>query len=264
MSELQDLRGEVARLRKAATRKVSRVKKTSGAELSGSAFDPRRAPHREAKYTKSQLATYKRELQGFLARSNQFVGLAEGQAVPRGKWERYKSLESQHNARVNEGYQKVANIELPSGEPIASRMARSTPDHRHMRSAQVNALYDPIQREPQQVNSLKGLDKLIAQYMDRVGNKNWRQEKVATGRRVFDAMADRIGNEELADKMAELTDEQFDVLWNYTDFPREMSLDYQHMKLLHEKRDVPYMRQASENAAAGYADRIKWAKGLQF
>ena len=263
MSELAGLRAEVARLRTGVTKKVSRIKRNNGAVLSGSGFDPRRAPHREAKYTRRQLETYKRELEGFLSRKSQFVGLSGGTPVTRSKWEQYKSLEAKHNATVNEGFQKVADIQLSTGEPISSRMKRSTPDHRHMRSAQVNALYDPITRNPEQVNGLKGLDKLIAQYMDRVGNKNWRQEKIATGRRVFEAMADRIGNEELADKMAELTDEQFDVLWNYTDFPREMSLDYQHMKMMNEKRDVPFMRQVAESASAGYAEKIKWAKGLK-
>ena len=125
--DLESIRADIARLRKLATKKISRIKRAKDAPLSGTQFDPRRTPKAEKRYTKRQAEVYRQELQGFLSRSNQYVGGANGYVMRKQQWDAYKKLEQQYNSRVNQKFDRVAGIQLPYGETIASRMARRTP-----------------------------------------------------------------------------------------------------------------------------------------
>lgn len=268
MDDLGSLRAEVARLRRATTRKVSRLKQRSGAQVSGTEFDPRRKPHVEGRYTQRQLATYRDQLQGFLSRKNQFVGGASGVPIPRSEWDRYKTAEKAYNAKVNEHFQRVADIELPApiphtrGETLGSRMERMTPSHRHLRNEVVNSPYDPLERSPRSVVSRDKLAKLIESLEAKMA-PDYDERQAEASRDQFRRMADEIGDAELKDRVDKLSDEQFDVLWNYTSFPWDLSLDYEVHRLLHEGKDRPFLREAAENARKGFERLITWAGKLK-
>lgn len=256
-----ELRQEIERLRKAATRKVSRVKRTYGALVSGSEFDPRRAPQIHKRYTARQLETYKRELQGFLSRGNQYVSGSRGVPIPREKWSRYKAAEQQYNARVNANFERFAKVELPSGEPIESRMVRMTPRHRQMYNPAVNSPYDPPVRRSQSIVSERGLDKLIAEMEARLSG-DYDKKRLDDGREQFKQMADRIGDDSLKDKVDSLNDEQWELLWNYTPFATDMSMDYQITKLMYEEKDQAWHHGVLQGVRHEYNQLLDWAKSV--
>lgn len=224
--DIDRLRAEVKRLRRAVTRKVSRLKQAHDVFLSGTQFDPRRAPRSEARYSASQLRSYIHDLAGFVDRGNQFVGDAQRRPIPRSDWQRYKNLENQYNARVNEYFDRVKGVRLPSGETVAERMARVTPDHRQMGNPAVHAPFDPVERQPGNVASKAALDKLIDAMKKRL-QPDYFEKKNREGMEQFEKMMDILNDSELKEAVKGLNDEQFALLWNYTGFPTAISIQYE-------------------------------------
>lgn len=258
-TELSALRDEVVRLRKAVTRKVSRIKVTHGAQVSGSEFDPRRSPALHKRYTASQLRAYGQELSSFLSRGNQFVGGSAGVPIPRKQWQRYKAAESQYNARMHENFARVADIALPGKEPIWSRMARSTPRHRQLHNPAVNTPYDPPERKPGSVTGMRALDRLIADMEERLSGE-YDKRKLDEGRDQFRKMADEIGDEELRYKADNLTNEQWELLWYYTDFANDVSFNYQISQLMYDGKDQAWHHKVYDDLSNEYHKLLDWAK----
>ena len=262
--DLESIRADIARLRKLTTKKISRTKKTKDALLSGTQFDPRRAPKTEKRYTKRQAEAYRQELQGFLSRGNQYVGGANGYVMKQKQWNAYKKLEQQYNSRVNQNFDKVAGIQLPQGETIASRMARRTPTHPQMVYEAFHHPYNPPVRSPKAVESDKGLRKLMDKMAEKA-NPRYQKDSIEKNRHQFLGMADRLGDEALAEKVKKLTDEQFNVLWNFSEMPYDMSLWYETQKLVEDGNTTHTLvtSGASESAKREYGKLVDWASKLK-
>ena len=263
---LSDLRRDIARLRTLSTKKISRVKTHNGARLSGSGFDPRRDKGIEQKYTRSQLNAYRAELKGFLSRSNQFEGGSRGFPMTRDAWNEYKSREQEFNSRMRGAFDKYKGIKLPSGMTIEARMAMRTPTHPEMSREPLSLYYNPVDRKPAAVHSEKRLRELVAM-MDKRNDKNWDANRLASARETMDKMAERIGDEAMRDAIANLSDEQFFVLWNYSDMPDDASMWYVYATNQADpsskaKAYIPEGAMASVKAE--YRDLLKWAQKLKF
>ena len=262
--DLESIRADIARLRKLTTKKISRTKRTKDAPLSGTQFDPRRAPKAEKRYTMRQAEAYRQELQGFLSRSTQFVGGANGFVMKKQQWDAYKKLEQQYNSRVNQKFDKVAGIQLPQGETIASRMARRTPPHPQMAYEAFHSPYNPPERSPKAVHSDKALRKLMDKMAEKA-NPRYEKDSIEKNRHQFLGMADRLGDDALAEKVKKLTDEQFNVLWNFSEMPYDMSLWYETQKLVDDGNTKhPLVTSgAAESAKREYAKLVEWASKLK-
>ena len=263
--DLNSIRADIARLRTLVTKKVSRLKTRRGAAVSGTEFDPRRAPKVEKKYTRRQAEAYRAELQGFLSRGTQFVGGARGFVMKQEKWNAYKKLEQQYNDRVNQHFDSISGVKLPfGGETIGSRMARRKPPHPQMAYEAFHAPYDPPVRTPQSVDSAKALKKLMDS-MKKKANPNFDKQFIEKNRNQFTGMADRLGDDALAEAVKNLTDAQFDILWNYSEMPYDMSLWYETQKLIEDGNTKhPLVTSgAAESAKREYAKLVEWASKLK-
>ena len=262
--DLESIRADIARLRKLTTKKISRTKRAKDALLSGTQFDPRRAPKAEKRYTKRQAEAYRQVLQGFLSRSTQFVGGAGGYVMKKQQWDAYKKLEQQYNNRVNQKFDKVSGIQLPQGETIASRMARRTPPHPQMAYEAFHSPYNPPERSPKAVQSDKALRKLMDKMAEKA-NPRYEKDSIEKNRHQFLGMADRLGDDALVEKVKKLTDEQFNVLWNFSEMPYDMSLWYETQKLVDDGNTKhPLVTSgAAESAKREYGKLVDWASKLK-
>ena len=262
--DLESIRADIARLRNLATKKISRLKIKRDAPIADTNYDPRREPKKEKHYTLRQAKAYKAELEGFLSRRNQFVGGASGYVMKKTQWDAYKKLEKQYNDKVNSSFAKVAGIQLPQGETIASRMARRTPPHPQMAYEAFHSPYNPPERSPKAVQSDKALRKLMDKMAEKA-NPRYQKDSIEKNRHQFLGMADRLGDDALAEKVKKLTDEQFNILWNFSEMPYDMSLWYETQKLVEDgnTRHPLVTSGAAESAKREYGKLVDWASKLK-
>ena len=268
MSKINDLRADIKRLRNNATKKASRIRTTHGANITGTDFDPRRLPGTEKKYNMRQLLAYKQSLESFLDRKTQFVGLRSG-PVPRSDWLKYKAAETAYNSHVNTNFEKVKDRELPKpvseasrGETIGERMAKMTPDHRVMRGSSVNSPYDPIVRDPMGVKDNNALRKLTESAERRLRESQMGKD-LDSARDQFDRMKFYIGdNDPIFKGVESLNDEQFSILWYFTSFADNLSMEYNLLKMLNEGKGKAYAAPTIATARENYSELIDWAKKI--
>ena len=266
---LAQLRADVKRLHTLSTKKISRIKNTSqggGAVVSGSSHDPRRSLSDVNSMSRSELLSYRRGLNSFLSRQNQFVGGARGAPIPRTKWANYKAAEQRFNGRMKDIFNRYKDIKLPSGETVAEEMAKKTPDgHKSSRKRPSVLSYNPIDRNVENIYQEKNLDRLIDLMNDR-NDPLWDKERLETARDQMNQIADRIGEGSLKDEINALTDDQFFVLWNYTELPTDASIWYEIVKF---KEDPGYHGQwfpiegALTSARLEYIELVKWAATIK-
>lgn len=264
MTQLNESRAEVERLRRAVTRKISRLRVRHGAELTGTAFDPRRAPKQHKRYTAKQIETYANEMRNFLSRKTQFVGLAGGKPVPASKMAEYRKKEQSFIQGVNEQFKKYANLPMPYGdETIEQRMEKMLPRHRHMMNRSVNSPYKIGERSAKGIKSPSALDQLIAE-MDRRNGGDYRKEQIAKGREQLNMMLGRLQNGDKYKAMADkLTDEQFHVAWNFTSLPDDVSLNYEIAMDILDRGPRAFHEDVYRGTEHSYDHILRWAGKLR-
>ena len=261
MDDLNSLRLEVERLRRAATRKVSRVKARTGARVSGTEFDPRRAPQQHKRYTRKQLETYQSELQSFLSRRNQFVPDASKRPIPRAEWQAYKRREKAYKDVAGKVYEQVKDVELPSGETIAQRLAKMDVLHKHMHNPTVNTIFDPHERNPGDVVSRKALDKLTRD-LDRKSKPRNIKTMVRQAREQFGKMMSVVNAPELTRAVEGLSHDQFIALWNHTNFASAIAMSYDSAKKMLSPKEESWGHEKVRQQTNDAMELITWAKGL--
>ena len=268
MTSLNELRAEIKRLRTNATKKASRIRVNHGANVTGSSFDPRRRAGVEKSYNKRQLETYKKNLESFLSRKTQFVGGAGNTPITRQDWLKYKKAETSYNDFVNKNFDSVRNYELPKpptarrGETIGERMAKMTPDRREMRGSSVNSPYDPVVRDPFRVKGIEALRKLTEAAEKRLRDSQTGKD-LKDAREQFSKMKAYIGKDDPIFKdIDSLTDDQFSVLWFFTPFADQVSMEYNILQLLNEGKGKAFAAPTISNARDTYSELIDWAKKI--
>jgi hypothetical protein len=249
-------------MRRAATRKISRVKMVHGALVSGTEFDPRRHTHVQEKYTTAQLNAYKSRLADFLSRSNQFVPDASKRPLPRSEFTEYKRQESRYAATAGGVYERIKNVELPSGESIAQRLAKMDALHKHMHNTAVNTIFDPHVRKSADIASRAALRKLTKTMKQNTTPAAIRR-KVKDARKQFAQMMDVVNMPELFDATKKLTNDQFIALWNHTAFAGAVSLSYLAAMKMNTPKEESWGTEMLRQQMGDAMDLIEWAKQIQ-
>lgn len=262
--EIESLRAEIKRLRKAVTRKVYRLKHNADVHLTGTSFDPRRAARSETKYTAPELRSYAQEMSRFLDRGNQFVADRQNRPIPRQEWREYKALESQVRDRVNSYFERVQDLVLPgpSQETIRQRMAKMVPDHLQMYNPAVNAPYRPPDKQPHQIDNRGALQKMKDSMRKRLEPDYFERHNEA-GMDQFIQMAEIINEPDLVEDVRGLNSEQFAILWNYTAFPTAISLQYEAAQKMLSDKERPWHTESQAQAVKDARALTKWAKTLK-
>ena len=263
MSSLGESRQEIKRLRRAATRKISRIRRTFGAELTGTQYDPRRAPRKEMRYTGKQLEKYADSLREFLSRSKQFQGLASGKPVPREKWRTYERKENSLISQVAKAFEAYQDIPMPIGdETIGQRMEKMKPRHRHMMNRSVNSPWKLEPRSPRGISSPSALDRLISE-LDKKTGSDYKARQIASAREQFSQMMEITPNgKKYIKQMNKLSDEQFYIAWSFTSLADSTSLNYEIMMQMLDKGERAFHESVMRNETNNIETVLNWAKKL--
>lgn len=247
------LRADVDRLRRAVTRKISRLKTQHGAVLSGTKLDPRRAPRQHGRYTQRQLETYKRSLEKFLSRNTQFVGDSRGRPIPKTVWSRYVKAEKRFGELVESRFGSVRDLQTPYGETLGERMAKMTPDHPTLSGAESRQFYRPAKRRPDNVKDIKALLRLTKD-LENKSDPKYFEKLTKRVRGQFDAMVETVNEPKLKELVSKLTDEQFAAAWHYGGLPTALGLGYEIMqKMLSDKEKPWHSKILADSMGEAYA-----------
>ena len=262
MDDLSALRAEVERMRRAATRKVSRLKTARGVEVSGTEFDPRRGTQTPNTYNATQLNAYRNKLSKFLSRNNQYVPDVEKRPIPQSEWDAYKRRENRYRQTAGQVYEQVKDITLPSGETVRERLSKMDAVHKQMHNTVMNPIFDPHNRSSGDIVDRKALAKL-SKSLSKNSTKKSVATKVQMARDQSRQMIDVIGDRGMTKQLDKLSDNQFIALWNYTTFASNLALNYSSARKMLSDKESPMeddiIRQQSNDAK----EMVSWAKGLK-
>jgi hypothetical protein len=226
-NDLERLRAEVRARHAAATRKISRLRREKGVELSGSLFDLRRDINKIKRYNKAQLNKYLMELTTFNHRGTQFVAGKQGKPIPAKDWQYAKSLEAQINSIANQHNASVANVHDPlTNLPIGKRDATMRPDRVRAAGEAAMRPFEVREREARHVNGAEGVQALIKS-MEKKLKPTYFKASLTESRRQANQMLKVMGAKHLQKSIRKLSDYQFDVLWNYLKLSDALSAKYE-------------------------------------
>jgi hypothetical protein len=256
MSDVHSLRAEAKRRRAAATAKAARIRRTSGAVIAGTEFDPRK-PHAAVNRMNSvQLRAYINKLNTFTSRTTQFVGLHGGEPVPRKEWQgfvgrqnRVAELEEAHSIDI--GRYKA----MGSDETVGQARARLHPTAQGGRRGPLNS----TSFDPSDINGRSALNKLDAR-LRKVLSPGYVKAQLKQGRANAIEALKQMGELELIEKVAALSEYQFDVLWYGTRFAEVTFARYEGEKERMEgnQKETAQNRTASEQFEIA-RDWLDWA-----
>jgi hypothetical protein len=260
--ELENLRNVVRKKRSAVTAKENRIKRNTGVDIRGTSEDPRRPINVVDKYNKRQLLTYLSDLTNFMSRSSGFIKSASGGLIPNAKWLEYKKVESEYNRIGALHFKQISDIFIPTaGMTINQRDNTLRPDSISAQGDIVVRPYSNIDRSPENIPDVKALERLTATLKKKT-EKSYLSDQIKDAREQLSQMLTTIGNDDLKADAASLTDTQFDVLWNYTNFATNVSGIYYIMQKLNGNSNDKWYTSVVEDYASDIGELLTWAKEL--
>lgn len=221
MSEVERLRNELKKRRQAVTQKIARTKKQTGANISGTQFDPRREAGIEKRYNARQLRAHIAELNTFMQRGNQFVALKGGTPAPRGEWNVFARRQAEQMLAGQQHAASIGDLDTPLGMK-AREMTSIAP--RTYGSA-VSGPYNTSPLEPSDIKDLQSLRKLSDAMLKRL-KVSYLPTTLKQGRGNLEKALTALGEHEEIKLISELSEYQFDALWFGTTYAEITFLRY--------------------------------------
>lgn len=263
MANLGDKRRKALQQHRAATRKISRIKYGTGAEVSGSSQDPRESPEFIRNADEKALNALIRRQDKFLDRSVQFVPDAHNKPLPSKLWSEFKAAEAKYNEHVKSFYENYKDIYLaPSGQTVDSRMIAITPLHAHMGQRTTDSPYKEHAKSSKSVYGESGLKQLIKD-MKRRSTTTHEAKALKNHRDGVMKMLDSVGDLEMQEMLGKLTKKQWALLWKYTTFATNVRVPYKHYKdALDGKRGVINSQMVQTDLAVA-KQWVEWAGNVK-
>lgn len=262
--ELDELREMVRKRQRAVGQKVSRLENKRRVRLAGSKLDPRRDTSKVKSYNRTQLKAYYAKLDTFMDRKVQFVGGKQGAPISAQAWRKYKAAENAYNQRADAEFDSVKDLKTLSGSTISDRMKRVTPDYPTFENSANNSPYKKIDRGPSgQVNEDK-----LAQLTKDLQSKARPDYFKKTAQRDKQAVIDMLavtGSEQFRTMfdVMNLTDKQFNVLFNLSGFVESISLWYEIHKDLMGGKDERWFASTIDDRYTEAKELVKWARTIK-
>lgn len=258
-TSLENLRQVALARQKAANRKVSRLK-SKGIKVAGTKHDVRRPAENISRYNANQLANYIGRLNDFVDRKTSFVSDVHGRPISGKVWREYKKLENQHNKIVNDAFGKVKDIPVPispaakasGGTPqtIEERQAGITPKHKHVGNV-TNSPYEPVVRQSKNFVNEQKLRQMTAKLKKKLSG-DFLAKDLKTDRRVVRKMTEVINRPDINKRIKKLSDEQFNILWNFWGFAKALASPYELVQAGFNGKDKAwFQKNIEENLKEG-------------
>lgn len=261
--DLNNLRAVVRKRRAAVSNKIYRIRISTGVDVAGHPDDPRRPPAVIKKYNKAQLSTYLRDLNSFMARDNQYVAGAGNVALPRKLYKAYKNLEDRFNLIGDKKFEEMADIFLPThGMSIRQREAMLTPSVPKAGGENTTHPYTHMDKKAKNIASVDALKKLIAD-MNRRLKGGYNASMIKLQREEMRNALDRVGMHELKARGDKLSNQQFDMLWNYAKFGNKIYDLYHVMKMMSTRSsDARWYDSVVEDSSNELGELFDWAESI--
>lgn len=264
--ELKNLRAQVRKRRNAVTAKENRIKRNTGVDIRGTAQDPRRPLSVVDRYNRIQLLSYLRELDSFMSRNNGFVQGASG-VLPKQEWIAYKKLEQKYNRIGAAHFEDIADIFIDlSGMTVRERERLMEPDSKRAQGDIRHKPFSPLNRDSKNIKSPEALRKL-KESLEKKVMPDYLPKQIASARKQLAAMLTGEGLSGLLKQANALSDNQFNVLWNYTGFAGAVSAVYgsgaKRGKNFSADSDI-YSSSVVESFSNDVREFFAWAKSIKF
>jgi len=262
------LRREVSRLRSLVTKKVYRVKKNSGAHVSGTKYDPRPAVNVK-QMTDTQLTSYASKFKDFLKRdaAHQFVPAYSRSVMPRSVFLEYKAAEKLANTKKESILSRYDTILMPgvmSETTVAEHRAKTRTEG--LRRMMDDATYRPSEahRQSTQIDGEAAARRLTERQIQQ-SDQAWFDKKIQDGRESYAKMMEMSGRPDLAHDVDILTDDQMGLLLFSTNFMETTSLKYKQIKDFMETNSRRKgVDDAIDEAFSEHDMWIEWAAAQRF
>ena len=228
---IQELRDEVKRRQIAVQRKVARLRR-SGVFVAGTSFDVRREPSKVSRYNMRQLDKYLGELNTFVDRKTSFVAGVEGAPISGADWREYKRAEKAFNEKAANRYNLIKDIHIDAANTTIDKFNTKMRRKRAPGSGGVPRpleIFDAL--ESFQVVSGDRLRKLTKNLERKLRDDYVPENLKKTRFQLLEAVSAH-GDKRLTQLAKDLTGNQLDILWNYTDAPRDLFASYDFKLLL--------------------------------
>ena len=258
----KELNRAISRAKSNVGKKLDRIKKRENFSPEViRILDPRRNQY-APDMSKSEKQQFLSSLRNFTSRNVNFYRDAHGNPISQEQWNSYKQIEKRANDFVSRDIKKYAKVKMPIGDlTVGERQQLLRPVPGRMIANPSGSGMFLTNRKPSEVVA-SSLDSLKDSLMARL-DPDYKSRKSMEGRNQFEQMMSTIGDEDLIQEARALTDEQFWVIWNYTDFATKVSLDYsimmEGMKTGLNKDAALGISQSSRSQAHKY---VKWASQI--
>ena len=255
-NEVQRLREEVQRRIKSANAKIARTQKSTGANLSGTEFDPRRRTGIEKTYNRAQLTKYLGELNSFMRRSNQFVGGRKGQPIPRGQFNLIKAQLEQVSQLKQQREAQMSQVKTPVGFTVAQKESTAPRMGGHSRYS----VYPEYDIEPGDINGVKGLNEFKGK-LAKILKQSHVEEVINQGRSNLIQALEYLDEDDMVSEIESLSDYQFDVLWFGTNMAEAAFMRYEFAKEREGgTRKEKWQDKVVDTVFKDVSNLIEWAK----
>lgn len=261
--DLKRLRDEARKRHQAANKKASRLRRVNGVEINGTEYDVRRDPSKIKRYNRAQLTAYINELNEFTGRRNTFVAGDTGTPIPATKWREYKQLENQFNA-LGKQHDAKLDIKLPGQDQTVKQRKRAMKPT-DMRKAAGEASFSPffhLDRKPQNIAGTQAVERLIKSMKNKLSPR-YLPTTLTNQRAGMEKMLKEIGANEFLEKSRQLNDFQFQVFWTDVPSARNISHNYEVMKMRGEQGP----KRSDAETTSAYLDEaeklLDWALTLE-
>ena len=235
--EIDKLRAEVIKRQRAASNKMSRLRRQQGVEVSGSSYDPRKSRDHINRLNTSQLNALLGRINDFTSRSTQFINTGNG-AVSRADWQKFERNLERANAVKRKRRETVGQEKIGPGTETAEKRRHNRYGTAPRSSADGGYTSSPFDEQtviPEMVQGLEALKRLSKRFArdadpghERKNMKSWRKS-------AFD-MLEALGSYDLAGAVMAMPLRNFRKLW-YSGFAEAIAPKY-----------MQYMRSLQRNA----------------
>lgn len=228
--ELVAAREKLKVLEQRANRKMKRLYRENNAGIKGTKYDPTRGADRNRLTLKQAQARIAR-IERFNSRKVQYYGDASGRLLSDSAVREYKRAIRRANYESRQLYKPFRNLVLPDRRTVETRHKFRREQHFSSlrgRRGSVNDVSSPRPMSPNNFVSENALRKYTEKLGEKIGHQY--EHNLSLARDNFADMVKIVGDEELEDRVNELTDQQFYALWYHSNFVNELkelyAIDY--------------------------------------
>jgi hypothetical protein len=248
----------------AVTRKIARIKKQTGAIVSGSEYDPRVGRQALKDWSPQALRIHIYELNMFMSRNNQFVSGRNNIPLPRSEWNEFVSNQQAVKARA----QKVENAmeELLTFYPIPdSKGSTSLKEfqswfHRKPLMNQSFTPYSVYNRKSTDFGSVKSLRDMILNLRQK-NTDEYFWEATERAREQATKSFQTLGRKDMIEMIDDLSDYQFAAMWYGDRFQGTFWIAYETQKRINEGYvDFDDLNRTEDEVQSNLAESIEIIK----